>query len=65
MTGTSIVETEGRLRDLHGPALQARGFEVRPPKWVIGGAQAIWIDRENGCLLGGSDGRKDGCALGF
>ena len=65
LPGTRIVETEGRLRDLHGPALEARGFEVRPPKWAIGGAQAIWIDWENGSLLGGSDGRKDGCALGF
>ena len=64
LPGTRIVETERRLRDLHGPALEARGFEVRPPKWAIGGAQAIWIDWENGSLLGGSDGRKDGCALG-
>ena len=65
LPGTNVVEMEERLRDLHGDALEARGFVVRPPAWAIGGAQAIAIEWERGTLLGGSDPRKDGCALGF
>ena len=64
LPGTATVEIESRLRALVGPELEERGFTLKAPSWPIGGAQAIQIDWERGVLLGGSDPRKDGCALG-
>jgi gamma-glutamyltranspeptidase/glutathione hydrolase len=45
--------------------LQNRGHMTCSPGAPIGGGQAIWIDWERGVLTGGSDPRKDGCALGY
>lgn len=41
------------------------GHNVIVPASAIGGAQAIHIDQKNGVLIGASDPRKDGCALGY
>ena len=60
--GILALETtvpEAILRDL-----AARGHRVARAG-ALGGCQAIWIDRQRGCLIGGSDPRKDGCALGY
>jgi gamma-glutamyltranspeptidase/glutathione hydrolase len=44
--------------------LAARGHDVVRPDGPIGGAQAILMTAD-GQLIGGSDPRKDGCALGY
>ena len=45
--------------------LGAIGHDARYAESPIGGGQIIVVDPENGCLIGGSDPRKDGCAMGF
>ncbi len=46
-------------------ALTARGHTVRSGVGMWGGFQGILIDPTSGVLMGGSDPRKDGLAIGF
>jgi gamma-glutamyltranspeptidase/glutathione hydrolase len=45
--------------------LKSRGHDVMLRPLPLGGGQAVRIDWERGVLIGGSDARKDGCALGY
>lgn len=46
-------------------ALQGLGHNVVAAANPLGTCHAIWIDRARGVLLGGSDGRRDGIAIGY
>jgi gamma-glutamyltranspeptidase/glutathione hydrolase len=50
-------EVKQSLRDL--------GHDVTNADGPMGGGQAIRIDHQEGVLIGASDPRKDGCALGY
>jgi gamma-glutamyltranspeptidase/glutathione hydrolase len=44
--------------------LRKIGYKIEEATIPIGGAQLVRID-SSGVLIGASDPRKDGCALGF
>ncbi|MCC7426512.1 MAG: gamma-glutamyltransferase [Alphaproteobacteria bacterium] len=63
--GVGPVEIETSLPQATADGLSRLGHTVRTVSKPHGGGQAILIDWERGVLVGGSDPRKDGCALGF
>lgn len=59
------LEIESGIPAATVDGLKRLGHVPTAPKKPIGGGQAIWIDWKSGVLSGGSDPRKDGCALGY
>jgi gamma-glutamyltranspeptidase/glutathione hydrolase len=59
------VQIEHGITPAIGNALVKLGHELEVVERPHGGGQAIWIDRDRGCLVGGSEPRKDGLALGY
>ena len=57
------VQVEGTVPVGIVDALRAKGHNVVKPAKPIGGSQAIWIDREEGVLTGGSDPAKTAVQL--
>ncbi len=60
-----VLEAEAGITEEVRGELGARGHTLRPAENPLGGGQIIRIDHESGFLIGGSDPRKDGCALGW
>jgi gamma-glutamyltranspeptidase/glutathione hydrolase len=59
------VEIERGVSPAMREKLAALGHNLTEVARPLGGGQAIVIDRERGVLIGGSDPRKDGAALGY
>jgi gamma-glutamyltranspeptidase/glutathione hydrolase len=60
---TTIVERGISSKTIEGLGQRGHNVAVRP--LPLGGAQAIAIDWRRGVLIGASDPRKDGCAIGY
>lgn len=59
------LRIERGLSDAVVRGLAERGHRIEAAIPPHGGGQAVQIDRERGVLVGGSDHRKDGMALGY
>ena len=59
------LSLENGIGQATAAALAELGHPVAAADVPIGGGQAIHIDWQRGTLTGGSDPRKDGCALGY
>jgi gamma-glutamyltranspeptidase/glutathione hydrolase len=63
--GGEGLAAESAIGDAIRAALTKRGHEVRDGRGAMGGYQAVFIDPKTGVLMGGSDPRKDGLAIGW
>jgi gamma-glutamyltranspeptidase/glutathione hydrolase len=63
-TGDALALESGIGAEVRA-ALAAKGHTIADGRGAMGGYQAIAIDRNTGVLLGGSDLRKDGLAIGW
>ncbi len=65
--GKEVYLEEG-ISSKAASALRERGHHIidaLPSVNQVGGGQAIYLDRAQNVLLGASDRRKDGCAIGY
>jgi gamma-glutamyltranspeptidase/glutathione hydrolase len=63
--GVGVAQVESGIIDDVCRELERRGHVVRRGGGGFGGYQGIWIDWENGVLHGGTEPRKDSCAIGY
>jgi gamma-glutamyltranspeptidase/glutathione hydrolase len=65
MTDGGELHLERGFADSVVAELKRRGHRIGSPAVSYGGYQGIWIDWERGVLIGGSESRSDGCAVGY
>ena len=63
--GGEGLAAESGIAEAVRAALIKRGHEIRDGRGAMGGYQAVFIDPKTGVLMGGSDPRKDGLAIGW
>jgi gamma-glutamyltranspeptidase/glutathione hydrolase len=67
LKGTEVYVEDGISKKTVA-ALAQKGHQIimrAPEVNQVGGGQAIYLDRDQNVLLGASDRRKDGCAIGY
>ena len=63
--GTNGIQVESAVSQAARTGLTGRGHQVTQSIGAYGGFQGILIDPRTGVLMGGSDPRKDGLAIGY
>jgi len=65
MRDGGIVYLEPGIPEAIAEGLRQKGHRVEYREDGFGGYQGIWVDPETNVLHGGSEPRKDGCAIGY
>jgi len=65
MRDGGIVYLEPGIPEAVAEGLRKKGHRVEYREGGYGGYQGIWIDPDTNMLYGGSEPRKDGCAIGY
>lgn len=65
MKDGGVVYLESGISSQVIRGLLAKGHKVSKTRGGFGGYQGIWIDTKRGILIGASESRKDGCAIGY
>lgn len=60
-----VLELERTVPEEVWSGLRKRGHKPTATQNPLGTCHAVWVDHELGVYIGGSDGRRDGLAIGF